>query len=87
VENTGRDLLDLVARIHISQIAPSEVRVSGKVLQGGPGDRAWNAIAFSVDRKCEAVPIPPRLRSKRFIPSGFHFMPKVHAGLSLKQQI
>jgi hypothetical protein len=45
--------------------------VSGKVLQGGPGDRAWNALAFSVDRKYEAVPIPPRLRSKRFIPSDF----------------
>ena len=58
VENTGRDLLDLVARIHktAKQIARSEVRVSGKALQGGPGDRARNALAFGVDKKCEAVP-------------------------------
>jgi hypothetical protein len=43
MENTGRDLLDPAARIHkaVEQIARSEGRVSGKVLQSGPGDRAW----------------------------------------------
>ena len=89
VENTGRDLLDPVAKVHkaVKQIARGEVRVSGKVLQGGPGDRARNALAFGVDRKCDAVPIPPWLRNKRLIPSGFHIMPKIHVSHSLKQQI
>jgi len=88
VENTGRNLLDSVARAHktVKQIPRSDVRLSGKALQGGPGDRARNALAFGVDRKCEAVPIPPRLRRKRLIPSGLHIMPKVHVGLSLNNK-
>jgi hypothetical protein len=89
MENTGSDLLDPAARIHkaAEQIARSEGRVSGKVLQSGPGDRAWNALAFGVDRKCKAVPIPPRLRRKYLIPSSFHVVPKIHVSLSLKKQV
>ena len=89
MENTGRDLLDPAARIHkaAEQIARSEGRVSGKVLQSGPGDRAWNALAFGVDRKCKAVPIPPRLRRKHLIPSSFHVVPKIHVSLSLKKKV
>jgi len=89
VENIGRDLFDPAARIHkaAEQIPRSAGRVSRKVLQSGPGDRARNALAFGVDRKCEAVPIPPRLRRKHLIPSSFHVIPKIHVSLSLKQQI
>lgn len=53
VENTGGDIFDPVAIIQeaVKQIARSEVRMSGKVRQSGPGYRARNASAIGLDRE------------------------------------
>ena len=40
----------------------------GKVLQGRPGNRAPDEFALGLNRKLDAVPIPPWLRNKRLFP-------------------